>query len=213
MILSLFFARPSFSATSRRDSLQKWAPTVQICTVCTSSHNLASCHQMVVLMRACAGTKVRVWGQVPTPEVQDSLLTIGHNFCSQGSKKCQNFSVSYLISLILDFLKEKILNFVWEVDHQCLQAGVICKPTTTWNLSYLWKERKWECTCTCAVTRYSHTHRPKVQCTMTHTFRSFVFNRMFFVTLALLKVYQAKGYFIKNIDVLVPYINCYKLKT
>ena len=48
---------------------------------------------------------------------------------------------------------------------------------------------------------------------MTHTFRSFVFNRMFFVTLALLKVYQAKSYFIKNIDVLVPYMNCYKLKT
>ena len=59
MILSLFFARPSYSATCRRDSLQKWAPTVQICTVCTSSHNLTSCHQIVVLMTACTDTQVQ----------------------------------------------------------------------------------------------------------------------------------------------------------
>ena len=153
--------------------------------------------------------------QVPTLEVQDTCLPFATTcpFVRRTAKSAKSFpfpcySVSHPISLFLTFQKrkflilcEKLITDVYKQVYYVSQRRPEICPTYE-------KSESWS---VLALVR-SHTHRPKVQCTLTHTFRSFVFNTMSFVTLALLKVYQAEGYINKNIDILVP-MNCYKLKT
>ena len=154
--------------------------------------------------------------QVPTLEVQDTCLPFATTcpFVRRTAKSAKTFpfpcySVSHPISLFLIFQKrkfsilcEKLITDVYKQVYYVSQRRPEICPTYEKN----------ESGSVLALVR-SHTHRPKVQCTITHTFWSFVFNRMFFVTLAPHKVNPEKSYFIKNIDVLVPFMNCYKLKT